>query len=414
VPGEAKATVVLPDDEVDPTISFIAPIDTELAAPPGLQEKPVAASATQERVDMAPVAEKHEPLESKSVDPKPDADPKPAKKASFDRGAKPPGLPVDDKGGWRREKPVVALSVQKYSKEEIVAMFERGVHQIPEALRAWYPDAKEQGPLASTPRGSGSTGANTSARGGGSGVRRVGGSGGSAGAAASSRYNTPPPPPLSAEELAMFDPNKENVFKYQPTLLSDTADPEVVVKKANLLLNKLSLDKFDKLSREFMDVGIEDPAIMNRSVDLIVSKAQMEEHFSSMYAELCRKIHDEWTAKSEGREVDTGKMFRDLLLSRCEDEFATNWVAKLSVIRSSDMGEEDKVEKEILLKRKYTGHMIFIGEIYLKDMVRAAIMRNCINELMESNEVWYIRVAMMVVDAFYCACVCVCVCVCVV
>lgn len=105
------------------------------------------------------------------------------------------------------------------------------------------------------------------------------------------------------------------------------------MKKANLVLNKLSVDKFDKLSQEFMDVGLEDDYVMGRGVDLIVSKAQMEEHFSAMYAELCRKITETWSAKSEGAEVDTGKLFREKLLSRCELEFESDWLAKLTAIR---------------------------------------------------------------------------------
>lgn len=145
--------------------------------------------------------------------------------------------------------------------------------------------------------------------------------------------------------------------------MKDTSDPEVIAKKANLILNKLSLDKFEKLSKEFMEVGIEDENVMDRGVDLIVSKAQMEVNFSSMYADLCSKIYDEWSAKSEGKEVNTGALFREKLLSRCEEEFHTNWLAKLEAIRNNpDLSEDDKTEKEIILKKKYTGHMIFIGQ----------------------------------------------------
>lgn len=35
---------------------------------------------------------------------------------------------------------------------------------------------------------------------------------------------------------------------------------------------------------------------MGRAIDLIVLCAQMNEHFSFMYAELCRKITDKWSS----------------------------------------------------------------------------------------------------------------------
>jgi translation initiation factor 4G len=124
--------------------------------------------------------------------------------------------------------------------------------------------------------------------------------------------------------------------RYQPSLLKDATDPEVVLKKANLVLNKLSIDKFDKLSTEFMNVGIENPELMARGVDLIVSKAQMEEHFAFMYANLCRKIIKEWSSKSEaeGAAVNAGLTFREHLLVRCEDEFDVDWIDKLASVRN--------------------------------------------------------------------------------
>ena len=36
--------------------------------------------------------------------------------------------------------------------------------------------------------------------------------------------------------------------------------------------------------------------LMGRAIDLIVLCAQMNEHFSFMYAELCKKITDKWSS----------------------------------------------------------------------------------------------------------------------
>jgi len=73
-------------------------------------------------------------------------------------------------------------------------------------------------------------------------------------------------------------------------------DPEIIIRKANLILNKLTVTKFDKLSDEFMSVGLLDtPELIQKAVEIIVSKAQMEEHFCFIYADLCRKITDKWS-----------------------------------------------------------------------------------------------------------------------
>ena len=210
---------------------------------------------------------------------------------------------------WKRAASAPAAPRLRYSRSEIVGLFTKG-QPVPPEIKAIYPDAFESGPVVAGPsRGAlsrTSSSNSNSGRDGGSGSSRRGSAMSREG---SHRFSTPSPQP-SAEELAMFAPGRENVFKFQPTLLKDGTDPEVVAKRANLVLNKLSVEKFDKLSDEFMMTGIEREDVMDRAVDLIVSKAQMEETFSFMYAKLCKKIIDDWTSKYEGAEKNPGSEFR--------------------------------------------------------------------------------------------------------
>ena len=59
-------------------------------------------------------------------------------------------------------------------------------------------------------------------------------------------------------------------------------------------------------------------------------------------------------------------LFRLKLLTRCQQEFLKDWLEKLNEVRNDpNLNEDDKTEKEILLKKRYTGHMIFIGNLLL-------------------------------------------------
>ena len=101
-------------------------------------------------------------------------------------------------------------------------------------------------------------------------------------------------------------------------------------------------------------------------------------------------------------------LFRLKLLTRCQQEFLKDWLEKLNEVRNDpNLNEDDKTEKEILLKKRYTGHMIFIGnlpllynlnmastrlllfsgELFLLDLVRSSTMRDCVARLMDSKEV---------------------------
>ena len=92
-----------------------------------------------------------------------------------------------------------------------------------------------------------------------------------------------PPPSLSLSH------------RYKPKKVIDTTDPEVILSQAKSILNKLSVTNFDKLSDQFMAVGVDSKELMGKAIELIVVCAQMNEHFSFMYAELCRKITDKWS-----------------------------------------------------------------------------------------------------------------------
>ena len=53
-------------------------------------------------------------------------------------------------------------------------------------------------------------------------------------------------------------------------------------------------------------MGVDSVELMGRAIELIVVCAQMNEHFSFMYAQLCKKITDKW---STGTENEVGNSF---------------------------------------------------------------------------------------------------------
>jgi translation initiation factor 4G len=201
------------------------------------------------------------------------------------------------------------------------------------------------------------------------------------------------------DEKTIFK-QKEDVFRYDTHRVVDENTADAVIHKAIALLNKLSPETFEKLSEQFMNIGMETESIMCRVVDLIVSKAQMEEPFCFMYADLCKKITDKWTSPDDGAEEeaeqttndgpsgekDLGKVFRTRLLTRCQEEFQQDREAAIRAIQSLEIPEEDKEEKLFVLRKRYTGHMRFVGEIYMKDLIKANKMFVCVAELLVSRD----------------------------
>ena len=176
---------------------------------------------------------------------------------------------------------------------------------------------------------------------------------------------------------------KAKVMEGDKEVLSEEADSnDEILRKAMLILNKLSLTKFDKLSDEFINSGIgRDIACLTGAVDLIVNYAQQQQHFSEMYARLCLKLaYTPMEGIDDGSKK--GKTFKNILLQRCQTEFETDTSTK---IKEATEGMTDKEQIEYhsnLIKKHYLGHVRFIGELYKGEMISIKIMLFCLSALL--------------------------------
>ena len=108
----------------------------------------------------------------------------------------------------------------------------------------------------------------------------------------------PRPPPETAppiEECKPLEVNEETRWKARVFSNDEKQHPakgtdEEILRKALLILNKLSMTKFEKLSDEIVATGIgRSEQCLQGVVGVIVEKAQSEPHFSTMYARLSYK-----------------------------------------------------------------------------------------------------------------------------
>ena len=169
---------------------------------------------------------------------------------------------------------------------------------------------------------------------------------------------------------------------------------EVILKKSLLILNKLSFTKFDKLSQTFIDSGIfTTEETLKGAISLIVDKAQLEPHFSSMYAQLCHKLslYDKHNKK-----------FKKLLLTRCQEEFEQDLASKITqackqqgattnddnttTTTTDEMKAQELDYYTNLCRKKYLGHMRFIGELYKHDLISIRVMIFCLPFLLDAEE----------------------------
>ena len=76
--------------------------------------------------------------------------------------------------------------------------------------------------------------------------------------------------------------------RWKPTKPTD--DEEKVYKAIKGVLNKLTLEKFEKLYEELLNIGITSASLLRGFVVILYDKAVLEPNFLGMYAQMCERL----------------------------------------------------------------------------------------------------------------------------
>ncbi|KAI9097068.1 hypothetical protein DFS34DRAFT_134272 [Phlyctochytrium arcticum] len=223
------------------------------------------------------------------------------------------------------------------------------------------------------------------------------------------RYAPPEPPmepvePLTKSESAWVPHSMKNT-KGSDVEDAEKAEEEVIARKMKGLLNKLTIDRFDSISDQIMNVGITRESILKGVIGQIFEKALDEPNFGAMYASLCSKLSQELPKIQTWIDLNAkNNAFRRALLNRCQEEFerGAKWSEseeKLTEQRREarskldTMTDEEKLKiaqedyERGKLKRRVLGNMQFIGELFVKGLITEKIMHfSCIQPLLENVE----------------------------
>ena len=261
--------------------------------------------------------------------------------------------------------------------------------------------------------------------------------GGAGGAATSihmvkAEREQPDPGPVFTIPLNDVKPLAVSKLRWVPRHLPTSAPPaagsvsttldklslELVQRKVKAALNKMTLEKFDKISNQIIDTASQskyetDGLTLRALVQLTFEKAIDEAAWSSMYAKFCKAMMegiDPNTTDENIKNVQTGKLVtggalvRRYLLNRCQEEFQRGWRFKVNQsTRSNILRLEEDSDKTAMLpdeyyyteeyytaaavKRRGLGLIQFIGELFMLGMLTERIMHKCMKELVDYDSV---------------------------
>ncbi|CCX31323.1 Similar to Eukaryotic translation initiation factor 4 gamma; acc. no. Q10475 [Pyronema omphalodes CBS 100304] len=176
--------------------------------------------------------------------------------------------------------------------------------------------------------------------------------------------------------------------------------PDMVQRKVKAALNKMTPEKFDKISDQILEITAQskhesDGRTLRQVIQLTFDKACDEAHWASMYAKFCKKmletmdsdIKDENIKDKAGQVVTGGNLFRKYLLNRCQEEFERGWKVNLPPTPEGVSEEVMMLSDEYYIaaaaKRKGLGLVQFIGELFKLNMLTERIMNECVRKLLD-------------------------------
>jgi translation initiation factor 4G len=152
----------------------------------------------------------------------------------------------------------------------------------------------------------------------------------------------------------------------------------------NSLLNKMSKENFDLLKDKFLAMKGQvesDKSTLEVVVKLLYEKAINSPRFAPLYADLCSVLAKELNKV----EMDDGKTvdFKSCILDHCKANLQKCFIREPI---KAEMSEEEKAEKEFKRKERMKSNITFIGELFLRHLLRPVIVHLVIRSLLEEDE----------------------------
>ncbi|EDW72346.2 uncharacterized protein Dwil_GK20767, partial [Drosophila willistoni] len=166
--------------------------------------------------------------------------------------------------------------------------------------------------------------------------------------------------------------------------LTQSEKNDAVFRRVRGILNKLTPEKFQELSDELLKLDLNSIVILNGVILLIFDKALDEPKYSSMYAQLCKRLSEE--APSFEKEPNNSCTFLRLLIAVCRDKFNNRLKRDENDNRPPPENEADEEERRHLAKQRMLGNVKFIGELNKLDMLSKTVLHQCIMELLDKKK----------------------------
>jgi len=161
--------------------------------------------------------------------------------------------------------------------------------------------------------------------------------------------------------LLEFPHKKKRHIRSQGEAMTEADKFNATVRELRIMLNKLSKDNFDSVSKHILNDYQFTPALLNELMKIIFMKATTENTYLSLYVRLCMQLFRKYNDK-ENVEMN----FRKLLLTKCQKQFQKLKAREEEDRRTRKQSMEEALRKNSM-EEDFNKQMLYV---YDKDEIK--------------------------------------------
>jgi hypothetical protein len=151
------------------------------------------------------------------------------------------------------------------------------------------------------------------------------------------------------------------------------------------LLNKICPENKDRIIERIAQTEIQGVAEMEVVVDIIFKKVTDDEHYCATYVDMIHALHEKYPDFPPAEEGGPRQSFRRMLVNTCQDKFESLTSEPELPDAVKEMGPEELAAWEKKQKKKALATMKFIGHLFLRQLLAAAVIRQVIGDLLNGE-----------------------------
>lgn len=162
---------------------------------------------------------------------------------------------------------------------------------------------------------------------------------------------------------------------------------EALSREVRALLNKICPENKAKIIRKLGEIQVDNSEELEIVIGIIFHKVTDDPHHCETYADMVRNMSEIYNEKTFPQEDNQTLDFRRMLVNQCQNKFEDllNNTDMLAV-KPDEMEQEEYDEHVTRQKRCAMATMKFIGYLYLRKLIAAAVIRTVVKELLNGTQ----------------------------